>query len=258
MSRNFEVLQKLELEREKEEQQRAASGSVRMAAAVTAPPLQDSAAGSVLLTMENPSRDQLTNLTQRLFLAAGGPRVVIFSGLQREVGCSWVAGRTAQLLASQVGASVCLVDANFRFPTLHDSFSIPNHHGLADAVFDASPVRTFVRQIASPNLWLLSCGSPEKLSQATAASEVLRTRLNQVRGEFDYVIIDTPPLNQYSDAMSLASAADGIVLVVKANTSRRDAAQKVMRDAKVANLRILGAVLNQRTYPVPQAIYDRL
>jgi Mrp family chromosome partitioning ATPase len=60
------------------------------------------------------------------------------------------------------------------------------------------------------------------------------------------------------DGIALGRAAEGVVLVLKANASRRDAARKAVQDLQTAGARILGAVLNQRTFPIPQAIYSKL
>jgi Mrp family chromosome partitioning ATPase len=108
------------------------------------------------------------------------------------------------------------------------------------------------------NLWLLTCGSPEKCEQALNSSDHMLSCIQQLRSHFDFVLIDSPPMNLFNDAMRLASAGDGIALVLKANTSRRETAQRVLREARAANVRVLGAVLNHRTFPVPESIYKRL
>ena len=56
----------------------------------------------------------------------------------------------------------------------------------------------------------------------------------------------------------LARNAEGVVLVLRANSSRREAARKAVRDLEAANVRVLGAVLNHRTFPVPESIYRKL
>jgi protein-tyrosine kinase len=52
--------------------------------------------------------------------------------------------------------------------------------------------------------------------------------------------------------------SDGVVLVLKANSSRREAARQALNEMQSANVRVLGAVLNQRTFPIPEKIYKRL
>jgi Mrp family chromosome partitioning ATPase len=86
----------------------------------------------------------------------------------------------------------------------------------------------------------------------------MRQRLAELRKYFEYVLIDAPALTPGNDGIMLGRAAEGVVLVLKANASRREAARKAVQDLQNAGARILGAVLNQRTFPIPQAIYSKL
>jgi Mrp family chromosome partitioning ATPase len=72
------------------------------------------------------------------------------------------------------------------------------------------------------------------------------------------VLIDSPALSLCNDGILLGRATEGVVLVLKAHSSRRDSARKAIKDLQNAEVRILGAVLNQRTFPIPQKIYDLL
>jgi Mrp family chromosome partitioning ATPase len=82
--------------------------------------------------------------------------------------------------------------------------------------------------------------------------------MTELRAEFDYVLIDTPAISSSNDATVLGAATDGLVVVLKANSSRRESARGAMQDLRAAKVRVLGAVLNQRTFPIPQSIYDKL
>jgi succinoglycan biosynthesis transport protein ExoP len=79
-----------------------------------------------------------------------------------------------------------------------------------------------------------------------------------LREEFDHVLIDAPPLSQYADAISLGQLTDGLVLVLEANSTRRESAIKVMENVRRSNIQVLGAVLNKRTFPIPESLYHRL
>jgi len=164
----------------------------------------------------------------------------------------------ARSLAERGRNTVCVVDANLRFPAMHDVFGIANHNGLTDAIAASASLQGYLRKTPMANLWLLTCGSPEKTEQALNASDQMLSCIQQLRSHFDFVLIDSPPMNLFNDAVRLASVGDGIALVLKANTSRRETAQRVVREARAANVRVLGAVLNQRTFPVPESIYKRL
>jgi Mrp family chromosome partitioning ATPase len=86
----------------------------------------------------------------------------------------------------------------------------------------------------------------------------MKERLAELRSAFDYVLIDAPPLNSYADAMVFGRLADGVVLVLEANATRREAALRVAESLRSAKISVLGAVLNKRTFPIPSALYKRL
>lgn len=197
-------------------------------------------------------------LVQRVFLLSGreAPRVVVFCGAEPRSGTTGICARAAENLASQTMQPVCLVDGNLRSPSLHRYFGVENIPGLTDSVADTAPVGDFLRPIAG-NLRLLSAGSSDKKAQALWTSERLRSRLTELRHEFSYVLIDTPPANLYSDGVFFGQSADGVVLVVNSNTTHRDTARKA-KETLTANVKLLGAVLNNRTFPVPGFLYKRL
>jgi Mrp family chromosome partitioning ATPase len=210
--------------------------------------------------LEPKEREELTKLTQRVFLHPGAeaPRVVVFSASESGNGCSSICACAAELLAAQVTGSVCLVDANLRKPGLHLQFGVDNHYGLADALQGSEPVLKFARSMSRSNLWLVSCGSSPEAALPWLSTDRMRQRIAELRSRADYVLIDACAMNVASDATALAAAADGLVLVLKANSSRRETLRKEVQDLQAAHVRVLGAVLNQRTFPIPESIYNRL
>jgi len=262
MSRNFELLQKAAEARDRDQ---VVTATAPVAPISQEPVSQDwiqqaavSGEGAPLpRPAEGSSREEMNKLVQRLF-APDGARVVVFSSVERGAGCTWLAAQVAQTLASQGRSSVCVVDANFRTPALHEIFGTNNQPGLSDVALDGGRVQDYLRNTALPNLWLLTNGTPERAEQAVIASQPLLECIHQLRTQFEFVIIDAAPMNLFNDAITLASAGDGIALVLKANSSRREIAQKMLQEAKAANVRVLGAVLNQRQFPVPESVYRRL
>jgi len=199
-------------------------------------------------------------LVQNVFLAsrADSPRVVVFSAIDSGNGCSLVCAQAAAALASDVTGSVCLVDANLRRPWLPELFGTTNHYGLADSLRNTSPIRDFAKTVRPDNLWLLSCGSLAADSSLLLNSELMRARIVELREEFDYVLVDSPPLSTFSDGVVLGRLSDGVVLVLEANSTRREAAMRVAEDLRAGQVRVLGAVLNKRTFPIPDSLYRRL
>jgi|SRR5271166_2362228 len=256
MSRNFELLQNLGKE--------VLLDAPAVVAAIDQKQRQQMpeqvAAKEPQLKLEPKEREELTKLAQRIFLQPGAeaPRVVVFAASESGNGCSSICACAAELLAGQVTGSVCLVDANLRHPGLHDQFAVENKFGLADALQGSEPLLNFVRAMSRPNLWLVTCGSSPEAALPLLSSDRMRQRISELRSGVDYVLIDSSAMNVSNDATALAAAADGVVMVLKANSSRRETVRKAVQDMQAAHIRVLGAVLNQRTFPIPESIYNRL
>ncbi len=205
------------------------------------------------------AREEQVKLVQRVFLASQPrPKVVVFSGIEGGNGCSRVCAESALVLAAQTSATVCLVDADLRSPTLHRYFGLDNQEGFAEAMLDMGSIQVFTQRLADGNLWIMTSGVHTPDPHTILTSETLRTRLKELRETFDFVLLDAPPLNPYADATKLGPLADGVILVMGANSTRREAARKAKEDLKAANARILAAVLNRRTFPIPAPLYKKL
>lgn len=206
------------------------------------------------------TREESSKLVQSIFLSLkeDSPKVVAFAGIDSGNGCSSICAQAALILAGQKLGSICLVDANLRSPSLPELFGVTNHFGLTDALSKSGSIRDFTKVVRSDNLRLLSCGSLDAGSCGLLNSEAMKARLTELRSEFDYVLIDSPPLNTYSDGVAVGQLADGLVLVLEANSTRREVATRVTENLRAAQIKILGAVLNKRTFPIPGFLYNRL
>lgn len=213
------------------------------------------------LNLDLLSREETAKLIQRVFLATGNdsPRTVVFCGVGPGDGCTNICAHTSEMLAAEAGKPVCIIDGNLRSPALHTYFGVPNQRGLAEFVMELGPIGDFVQRVRrGGNLCLLSSGRPAVDPHALLSSEQVQRRLVHLRSEFHFVLIDSPPINLYADAISLARLADGVVLIIHANTTRREAARKAKATLESADVRLLGAVLNRRTFPIPEALYSLL
>lgn len=216
-------------------------------------------AEAIPLRAEGAELDELSRLVSRVFTSgAESPGHVMFSGTEPDAGSSRICARTAEVLASRVNGSVCVVDANLCSPGLHEQFGIGNHFGLTDALRQGGSVRKYSQSLVGDKLWLLSSGSEVDNWQTLIASQQMNARIAELCREFDYVLVDIPPVNFLSEGIMLGKMSDGLILVLKANSSRREVAQKVVKELKAAKVRLLGAVLNERRFPIPKAIYQRL
>jgi Mrp family chromosome partitioning ATPase len=243
MSRNFELL-----ERSAREEMRTPWGGPE----IFRPPIPFPA-------LVGPAKEEIRKLVHRLFLHGGhdgSPKIVSFSGFADDDRSGWICARAAEYLASQGEASVCLVDANFRSPQLHNHYDIGNRTGLAAALTTDGPIRAFAVPLPIKNLWLMPSGSAKPGSEANVGR--YRTRFAELREEFDHVLVTTSALAFESEAALMGKLADGVVLIVRANQSRRDSIRRAKEQLETAKVQLLGAVLDQRTFPIPEFLYRRL
>jgi Mrp family chromosome partitioning ATPase len=206
-----------------------------------------------------PPDAEIMKLVQRLFSPASNgsrPKVVSFSGIARDDRSSWICARVGENLAGQADTSVCLVDANLHSPQLHTQFTTTNQIGLADALTTEGPIRNFGKAMGGENLWLLPSGmvKPGFYPSLDRYGE----RLAELREAFDFVLLSAPALNRETEATFLGQMADGMVLIVEANQSRRETVRRAKEQLESAHVRLLGAVLDQRTFPIPEGLYQRL
>lgn len=210
--------------------------------------------------LEAITQEEEIKLVQRVFPGAAldSPRVALFAGLESGIACARMCARAAELLAARAEGPVCVVDANFQKPSLHGYFGADNLKGLAEATVESGPIQNFAQQIPEPDLWLIPSGKAAAQLRFPAMADGLRVRIEELRETFKYVVIHSGPLRMETSAVLLSRWTDGVVLVVEANATRRDAARRVKEMLNAANVNLLGVVLNNRTFPIPDAIYRRL
>lgn len=195
-------------------------------------------------------------LVHNVFLTNGNAprRIVVFAGIDSGNGCSQICALAGRALAASVRTPVCLVDANFRSSRGSNIYNA-SHDGFAEALRGPGPIREFISCAGPNNLALLPRGRMASQSVGFLNSRSMKSRIDDLRDEFGYVLVDAPPMNLYADAMTLGQATDGVVLVLEANSTRRESALKIKEQLHAAGVSVLGAVLNKRTFPIPQTLY---
>lgn len=248
MSRNFDLMQQL-----------AGAASLRAGVPINSV-FDEFKQASGRAEIERSTGDEALQLVQRIFFsqAAQPPRMVVLAGINHGDGCSRISASVSEILASNSLGPVCLVEANFRTPSLPALFGVTNHHGFTDALLSNDPIRNFAKPLMGNKLWLLSSGALTGDSANLLSSGRVKARLIELRSEFGNVIIDAPPLSCYHDAIAVGQLTDGLILVLKAESTRQEAALLAVANLRSSNIPILGAVLDKRTFPIPEYIYKRL
>jgi Mrp family chromosome partitioning ATPase len=211
--------------------------------------------------LERLAEDEMLRLVYKLFVTPvdSARRVVLFAGVDGDNGCPAICLRAAKTLAALQPGSVCLVDANLRSPWLHELVGADYRCGLASAGgFTQASVAAFARPLdanGTNNLWALPSGSSEMDPATVLTPARVRPRLGELCTRFEHILICAPPVDVHPESLALGQAVDGVVLVVSANATRRAAAARVKSRLDDLHVPVLGVVLNDRTYPIPQALY---
>lgn len=107
----------------------------------------------------------------------------------------------------------------------------------------------------APNVWsLVDDDHAELLPEALLD----RLWIDVSPQDFDFILIDCPPLNEIGDALRLGNETDGVFLIVSAGETRRDQIEHAQKILRHSSARLQGLVLNRRTYPVPNFLYKLL
>lgn len=204
------------------------------------------------------AQQQLRGLLQQLFFSRrqAPVRQVVFSGVDRTSDVSPICRRVAKELAAQVPGRVCFVEANLHASVPDERSDDGSFHDSCQK-WSRNELRKDWEQV-SDNLWSVSVSELVENKQLTLSSASLRTLLTELRCEFQYAVVHAPPAGLYTEATLLGQVCDGVVLVLHAHQTRRAAARKVRNLLQAANVPLLGAVLDQRTFPIPELIYRRL
>jgi hypothetical protein len=247
MSRNYELMTQLEIEAGTTNSRTL--GGVNRAAAMAVVPILSSRA-------RDAGGEEILRLVQRIFLSANGsaPRQVVLCGIDDENGSSSICARAGQTLAANSSRPVCLVDANVRSPRLAGIFGV---EGTSPFSGPSAPLREQCVKVGV-NLWLAGPNILADNSRVLIPPTQLRERLGKLREEFEYMLIDAPGTSVCGDAQLLGMVADAAILVIEANITRRLTARKVKEALNAAGVRLLGTVLHNRSFPIPEQLYWRL
>jgi protein-tyrosine kinase len=168
-------------------------------------------------------------------------KVLVTSALPKE-GKSFTAANLAQVLVRQHGRRVLLIDADLRGPRLHMMLGTTSAPGLVDYLQGDCDEFSIMQRGPMENLFFIPSGQETSNPAEMVSNGRLKTLLQRVEALFDWIIIDSPPAVPVSDAGVLAKACDGVLLVVRSNTTPVDMARRARQEFPEDSL--VGIVLN--------------
>ena len=167
--------------------------------------------------------------------------IVVTSSVPGE-GKSTTSGNLALSLA-QSGNKVLLVDCDMRKPSIHKKFKISNMSGTAELLLRKESFED-VANCYNENLTIITAGKIPPNPSEMLSSRAMTAFIKEMKNEFKYIILDTPPLQAVTDAQVLSTKADGVLLVVRAGSTKREIVLNSVDLIKKVHGKIIGTVLN--------------
>lgn len=182
-----------------------------------------------------------TNLMYTFSNAKNG-NIVAFSGAEVAAGKS-ITCANLSIAFAQNGFRVLVIDADMRRPKQQKLFKRTHTEGLSKLLSEQCTFEEAIIRNAAPNLDLIPAGpippNPSELISSAAMDELLEKASIQ----YDYVFIDTPPINLLSDCLAMANKINGVVLVARQRHTEKDEFAKTILNLKNINAKIIGTVL---------------
>jgi capsular exopolysaccharide synthesis family protein len=182
------------------------------------------------------------------------PRVVVVSSTVPDEGKTLVSVHLAVSLAL-AGDEVLLIDADLRKPAAHEMLRTRRGPGLADAFAGRIKLSECIRATGIPHVSILPSGSSVPSPADLLTVNTMPKVLDGLRGFYDWIVVDTPPLGAVPEALILAPLSDGALVVAAADRVRRNAVRLTLERLVEANARILGIVLNRAEVGIHSGYY---
>lgn len=169
-------------------------------------------------------------------------KTIVVTSANPGEGKSTTAGNLALTLA-EGEAKVLLVDCDMRKPSMHKNFRVTNTYGISDVLLQRQKVMD-VAHVYNKNLSIITAGKIPPNPAEMLASKAMTLFLKEMKEHFDYVVLDTPPVQAVADAQILSTKVDGALVVVRAGVTKKDDVHNSVASLKKVNANIIGTVLH--------------
>lgn len=171
-------------------------------------------------------------------------RIVGVTSSLRGDGKSTTAVNLAYTLA-ETGQKVLLIDADMRLPSIPKKLGIVPSPGLSNILVGMADARSTVQATGILDSWyVLAAGDIPPNPSELLGSKQMEALLALLANDYDFIVVDLPPVNIVTDALVISHFLDGLILVIRENYTERSAVNNCYRQLKQADIKILGVVLN--------------
>lgn len=155
-------------------------------------------------------------------------------------------------------SGVLVIDGNLANPQLHKLFGIDPQHNVNEFVLTRNEKSNYTINISPHQFNFITAGRTNGNSNDAWVSLRVKSLLEKLRSQFQYILIDAPPVIGHPETLALSKLTDGVLFLVKANQTRLEVVEEARQRLQDAKVNVLGVVLNERRFFIPGGIYRRL
>lgn len=181
------------------------------------------------------------------------------SELQLLVVSSTISGEGKSIVASHLAAvsamlsrRTLIIDADLRRPVQHTIFNLPARPGITDIIKGNTNLKQAVQPTEIENLSVLTCGQLHSRPSQILESAAMKKLISEAAANYDFVIIDTPPLCACADTATLAKQCEGVLMVTRPNITIKEVLQRAVSELNNNHIPIVGVVVNGMTSQTEQ------
>jgi succinoglycan biosynthesis transport protein ExoP len=183
------------------------------------------------------------------------PKVIMITSARPQEGKTTTSINAAIVLAHK-GVRVLLIDADLRRPSVHKTLGMGPRSGLSNVLTGSATIQqTIVPSPVLPNLFILAAGTPPPNPAELLASSNMKDLLNELREQYDHIVIDTPPTLSVTDAVVLSPRADATILVIRSGQTTKQALRRARDILMQVNAHVAGVLLNAVDLTSPDYYY---
>ena len=194
--------------------------------------------------------------TSLLARSTNGKFSYIITSAETDEGKTVTCLNLAVVLAERAERSTIIIDGDLRKGTIARMLGVPRGPGMTDLLRGQTTLKEVIHPTVYPNLFFLPSGKAETDEIGGLLSRMERDEIfNDICRLYDYVIVDTPPINIAADAGVLGQSVGEALMVVRMNKTRQESVEKAIRLLHAANVDLSGLVLTHRKYYIPNYLY---
>lgn len=174
-----------------------------------------------------------------------GCKKISFTSANKGEGKTVTAMNIASALAQQVNTKVLIVECDLRRPHVHTALKIDPAPGLTNYLNSECTVEDVVQKTKIPNMFAISYGALPPNPSELLASELMKEFIKSIENDYDYIIFDNPPVGVVIDAIPIIKMSDGVVVVIRDNSTTYPELNKTVDILRRSNSKILGVIVNR-------------